>query len=102
MTSEMLGELNASHTGCKYVPESQNADATAALGAFFDRGYQGNGLRIQEVIEKGPLITASATIQAGMSIEKINGLMIDPAVDISPLLSHRPGQPTSLTILNPA
>ena len=36
MTSEMLGELNASHTGCKLLPETQNADATAVLGAFFD------------------------------------------------------------------
>ena len=101
MTSEMLGELNASHTGCKYFPESQNADATAALGAFFDRDYQGNGLRIQEVIEKGPLITASATIQAGMIIEKINGITIDPGMDISPLLNHLAGQPHLLTIFDP-
>jgi Tol biopolymer transport system component/C-terminal processing protease CtpA/Prc len=101
MASEMLGELNASHTGCKYFPESQNADATAALGAFFDRNYQGNGLRIQEVIEKGPLITASATIQAGMIIEKINGIMIDPGMDISPLLNHLADQPTLLTIFDP-
>jgi tricorn protease len=102
MVSEMLGELNASHTGCKYYPESQNADATAALGAFFDRSYQGNGLRIQEVIQKGPLIIASATIQAGMIIEKINGVMIEPGMDISPLLNHRAGQPTLLTIFDPA
>ncbi len=102
MVSEMLGELNASHTGLKYFPEPQNGDATAALGAFFDRDYQGNGLRIQEVIEKGPLITASATIKAGMIIEKINGVMIDPGVDISPLLNHLAGQPTSLSIFDPA
>jgi tricorn protease len=101
MASEMLGELNASHTGCKYYPESQNADATAALGAFFDRDYQGNGLRIQEVIEKGPLIVASATIQAGMIIEKINGVMIEPGMDISSLLNHLAGHPTLLTIFDP-
>src|SRR6202034_370570 len=66
MTSEMLGELNASHTGCKLLPETQNADATAALGAFFDPTYKGTGLRIEEIIEKGSLVTASAPIQAGM------------------------------------
>src|SRR5215469_2783959 len=102
MAGEMLGELNASHTGCKLLPESQNADATAALGAFYDRSYQGRGLRIEEVIEKGPLITASATIQAGMIIEKINGTDIEPGLDISPLLNRRSGQPTLLSIFDPA
>jgi tricorn protease len=102
MTSEMLGELNASHTGCKLLPELQNADSTAALGAFFDNNYKGAGLRIQEVIEKGPLITASASIQAGMIIEKINGVTIDPGMDFSPLLNHRADQPTLLSILDVA
>ncbi len=102
MTSEMLGELNASHTGCKLLPESQNADATAVLGAFFDSNYKGTGLRIQEVIEKGPLITVSTPIQAGMMIEKINGIVIEPGMDFSPLMNHRAGQPTLLSIFDPA
>jgi tricorn protease len=102
MTSEMLGELNASHTGCKLLPDSQNADATAVLGAFFDSSYKGTGLRIEEVIEKGPLVIASAPIQAGMIIEKINGVTIDPGMDFSPLLNRRAGQPTLLSIFDPA
>jgi tricorn protease len=102
MTSEMLGELNASHTGCKLLPDRQSGDATAVLGAFFDSGYKGAGLRIQDVIEKGPLITASAPIQPGMIIEKINGITIDPGMDISPLLNHRAGQPTLLGIFDVA
>jgi tricorn protease len=102
MASEMLGELNASHTGCKLLSESQNADATAVLGAFFDSSYKGTGLRIEEVIEKGPLVIASAPIQAGMIIEKINGVTIDPGMDYSPLLNRRAGQPTLLSIFDPA
>jgi tricorn protease len=100
MASEMLGELNASHTGCKLYPDLQNTDATAVLGAFFDSDYKGAGLRIQEVIEKGPLITSAATIQAGMIIEKINGITIDPGMDISPVMNHRAGQPTLLNIFD--
>jgi tricorn protease len=100
MTSEMLGELNASHTGCRFLPESENADATAVLGAFFDSNYKGTGLRIQEVIEKGPLIAASVPIQAEMIIEKINGTTIDPGMDFYPLLNHRAGQPTLLSIFD--
>jgi tricorn protease len=100
MTSEMLGELNASHTGCKLLPEAQSADATAVLGAFFDPDYKGPGLKIEEIIEKGPLVTASAPIQSGMIIEKINGATIDPGMDVSPLLNRRAGQPTLLSILD--
>jgi tricorn protease len=68
MESELLGELNASHTGCYYMPETESADATAALGAFFDPNFRGDGVRIQEIIEKGPLVTAAAEIRAGMII----------------------------------
>ncbi|MDR1611110.1 MAG: peptidase S41, partial [Candidatus Symbiothrix sp.] len=32
LLSEMLGELNVSHTGGRYYPEAENPDATAALG----------------------------------------------------------------------
>jgi tricorn protease len=102
MESELLGELNASHTGCRYYPNSEGADATAALGAFFDPSYTGAGVRIQEVIEKGPLVTAAASVQAGMIIEKINGIAITSGMDISPLLNHRAGEPTLLSIFDPS
>ena len=102
MASEMLGELNASHTGCKLLPETQNMDATAVLGAFFDGSYKGAGLKIQEVIEKGPLVTASAPIQAGMIIEKINGVTITPGMEYDSLLNHQAGKPTLVGIFDPA
>jgi len=102
MASEMLGELNASHTGCYYTPEMEGADATAALGAFFDPNFKGDGLLIQEVIEKGPLVTAAAEIRAGMIILKIDGAPITRGMDISPLLNHKAGQWTLVTILDPA
>jgi Tol biopolymer transport system component/C-terminal processing protease CtpA/Prc len=102
MASEMLGELNASHTGCKLMPEKQNVDATAVLGAFFDGSYKGPGLKIQEVIEQGPLVSASAPIQAGMIIEKINGITITPGMEYDSLLNHQAGNPTLLGIFDPA
>ena len=88
----MLGELNASHTGCRFFSGSPEADSTAAFGAFFDPDYKGNGVRIQEVIEKGPLVTAAGPIHAGMIIENINGTTVTPEMDISPLLNHLAGQ----------
>ncbi|MFX6027523.1 hypothetical protein ABTE84_19440, partial [Acinetobacter baumannii] len=36
LLSEMLGELNASHTGGRYSPQNPNGDQTASLGLFYD------------------------------------------------------------------
>ena len=42
LLSEMLGELNGSHTGARYYAPSRTL-ATACLGVFFDNTYTGNG-----------------------------------------------------------
>jgi tricorn protease len=99
MMSEMLGELNASHTGCRYLPHN-GGDRTAALGAFFDQTYKGPGLKIEEVIEKGPLVIAGADIQPGMIIERIDGITLTSGMDISPLLNLKAGKPTLLSIFD--
>jgi tricorn protease len=100
MMSEMLGELNASHTGCRYYP--QGGDQTASLGAFFDPSYKGAGIKIQEVIEKGPLVATNGQVQAGMIIEKIDGVTLTPGMDISPLLNLKAGKATLLSVFDPA
>jgi tricorn protease len=100
LTSEMLGELNASHTGCRFVAQDQ--DQTAALGAFFDPQYKGPGIRIEEVIGKGPLSTTDPLITAGMVIEKIDGISIDPTTDLSALLNHKAGKLIAIAVFDPA
>jgi tricorn protease len=101
MTSEMLGELNASHTGCHLAPITAG-DQTAALGAFFDQSYGGPGIKIEEVIEKGPLTQADPPVQAGMIFEKIDDRTITPGMDISPLLNFKAGKLTALSVFDPA
>ena len=41
MLSEMLGELNGSHTGCRYRPSAPNSDETTSLGLLYDLKYTG-------------------------------------------------------------
>lgn len=101
MLSEMLGELNGSHTGARYRPES-TTPATACLGAFYDNNYTGDGLKIAEIIAKGPLTKADSKIQPGCIIEKIDGTPIKAGQDYYPLLSGKANKKVLLSVYNPA
>lgn len=98
LLSELLGELNASHTGCGYRGSGKRGDETANLGAFFDEKYNGNGLKISEVVAKGPLVYDGTQIKAGCIIEKINGEEITPETNHYKLLNRLAGKPTLLSL----
>lgn len=102
MMSEMLGELNASHTGSGYRPPGGNGDSTASLGAFFDNDYRGAGLKIVEIMEKGPLQKADSKIKAGNIIEKIDGLEITATTEPAILLNRKANKPVLLDVFDPA
>lgn len=89
MISEMLGELNVSHAGARYSRSIENADATASLGIFMDYDYEGDGIRIDEVIEGGPLDKAAFNVEAGMIIEAIDGESITPERDVASYLNRK-------------
>lgn len=99
MLSEMLGELNASHTGCRYYASGASL-STAALGAFFDPNYEGDGLKIQEVIKRGPFAVKKNEVTAGCIIEKIDGEAIKASKDYNALLDGKAGKNVRLTIKN--
>lgn len=101
MLSEMLGELNGSHTGARYRAAS-TAPATACLGAFFDPAYTGDGLKIEEIIKKGPLTLADSKITAGCIIEKIDGNPVKAGEDYYPFLLNKAGKKVWLSVYNPA
>ncbi len=102
MLSEMLGEMNASHTGCGYRASRPNTDQTADLGLFYDYDYKGKGLKVAEVIEDGPVDKAVSKIRAGHVIEKIDGVEITDDMDFYALLNRKVGKLTLLSILDPA
>jgi tricorn protease len=100
--SEMLGELNVSHTGSGYISHAKDADQTAVLGAFYDEAYTGAGLKIAEVIEGGPLVNAKVGLKAGMVIEKIDGVAIAVGAEVDSLLNRKAGQRIELSVFDPA
>jgi tricorn protease len=102
MLSEMVGELDASHTGSGYRPHLTGADATAALGVFFSPDQPEAGVKVDEIIEGGPLTVAKSKIKPGMIIEKINGVAIGPGAEFDSLLNRVAGKPTLLAVYDPA
>lgn len=98
MLSELLGELNASHTGAGYRAYKPDGDKTATLCAFYDLNYAGPGLKIAEVIKNGPLDKADLNIKAGAIIEKINGEDIPQNVEWTTLMHNKIGENMLLNI----
>jgi Tol biopolymer transport system component/C-terminal processing protease CtpA/Prc len=101
MMSELLGELNASHTGCRYRPKPENADQTAALGVFFDYDFEGKGMKIIEVLDNSPLMKANSKVKPGCIIEKVDGIAIDCNSDYYKMLNHKADKLTLLSFYNP-
>ena len=98
--AELLSELNVSHTGGRYSPKGKG-DVTSNLGLLFDWNYQGKGMQIAEVIEKGPFDHSRTKVKAGCIIEKINGEEITLDNDITCLLNNKAGKKTLISIYNP-
>lgn len=92
MLSELLGELNVSHSGAAYGSFNPNGDATASLGAFYDASYTGNGVKVEEVVLGGPLDKAGLNVKAGAIIEMIDGEMVTPEKDLAQYLNRKSGK----------
>lgn len=101
MLSEMLGELNASHTGSGYRYRAENGDETSSLGLLYDYSHNGDGLKVAEVLKGGPLDKASAKISAGDIIEKLDGREITTEIDFYKLFNRAGGKYILLSVYNP-
>ena len=91
MLGEMLGELNASHTGARFRSGGA-AMQTAALGLFFDESYEGDGLKVKEVVKSGPFDVKNTGVVAGSIITAIDGKLIKAGEDYNQLLEGKAGK----------
>ncbi|MDN4753399.1 S41 family peptidase [Porphyromonadaceae bacterium W3.11] len=97
MLSELLGELNVSHTGSGYG-SPRSAESTAELGLFFDLSEASDkGLKIEEVVVGGPFDTYLSKVQEGDYLTKIDGVEIKKDVDYFPLLTGKINKPVLLS-----
>ncbi|MEJ7557051.1 MAG: S41 family peptidase [Pedobacter sp.] len=101
MLSELLGELNVSHSGARFSSTTPEDDATASLGILQSYKHNGNGVLIAEILAGGPLDRANGIAKAGMLIEKIDGNVIEADQDFAKYLNRKAGQITLLELLDP-
>lgn len=98
MLSEILGELNVSHTGSGYRPHNGADETTANLGLIYDMNFTGPGWKVAEVVAGGPFDRADAIVAPGDVITEINSVKITPETDFTALLNGLAGKPTLVRV----
>lgn len=91
----MLGELNGSHLGFypsgDLNPQLSGGDewrpVTVHLGVRFDARHKGPGLRIKDVIPRGPAADENSRLAAKETILSIDGTAVDPDMDLTTVLN---------------
>ncbi len=93
----MMGELNASHLGVSgFFPGPE--ESTADLGLIFDENYRGKGLKIAEVLKRGPADRRGLNLKAGDVVLSIDGTEIDDAFNLSKALNGKADEGVMLQV----
>lgn len=98
---ELLGELNASHTGARFSEENKKGDQTASLGVFYDTNHTEKGVKILEVMDGSPLIQGDKKVVSGVIIEAIDGIEITENMNFYRALNRKAGNSTIISYYNP-
>jgi tricorn protease len=102
LVSLMLGELNASHLGISGYLRSAD-ETTADLGLIFDETYKGPGLKISEVLKRGPADKRGIGLKAGDVILSIERTELTDKTNLSKLLNSKVNESMLLEVTsNPA
>jgi tricorn protease len=92
VTQLMFGELNGSHLGFwankPNKPDDEDPlDVTAHLGVRFDPQWAGPGLKIRDVIPRGPADRHASHLEPGEVILAIDQRAVDPTLDLTLVLN---------------
>src|SRR5205085_1834075 len=107
LISLMLGELNASHLGI-FGPTTPPEEVTADLGLLFDENYRGPGLKIADVLKRGPADKRGMPLHARDVIVSIDRQPVTGDRELSVLLNGKVGEtvpveyvPAGLNVTDP-
>lgn len=99
LLSELLGELNVSHSGGRYYPEGAK-DQTASLGLLYDMNG-GKDVTVAEVVEGGPFDRATSKVRPGDVLTAVNGTPADAEGDWEMLLNNTSKKKTLVSFRRP-
>jgi tricorn protease len=97
LVSMMLGELNASHLGISGKLPTPD-EWTADLGLIFDDTYTGPGLKVAEVLRRGPADKRGLDIKPGDIVLSIDRTELTDKVNVSKLLNNKTNEGVLLEI----
>lgn len=102
MLSELLGELNVSHTGGRYyAPQDPDGKKTASLGLLYNMQREGDGMLVTEVIEGGPMDKSWSQIAPGDLVVAINDVELKKSESNARTLADAAGKKTRVTYVKP-
>jgi tricorn protease len=97
LVSMMLGELNASHLGISGRMPTPD-EWTADLGLIFDDTYKGPGLKVTEVLKRGPADKRGLDIKPGDVVLSIDRVELTDKVNVSKLLNNKIGEGVTVEV----
>ncbi len=89
LVNMMFGELNVSHVALQGMTRADSEEQTAELGLLFDPAYAGPGLRIREILKRGPADRRGVGLRPGEIVTAIDGKKIDAGTNLSQLLNGK-------------
>ena len=96
LMSEMLGELNASHTGARY--RTLGSSGAGRLGVLYDESFDGEGLKIKEILPGSCLAMVKPDLKAGDIISSVDGVPVAKGSAWYDVLRYSSGKKTVLGI----
>jgi tricorn protease len=97
LISLMMGELNASHLGINGFLATPD-ETTAELGLLFDESYPGPGLKIAEILKRGPADKRGINLKPGDFILAIDGLDLAKEPNLAKHLNDKVGEAITLQV----
>ncbi len=97
LVNMMLGELNASHLGISGKMPTPD-EWTADLGLIFDESYKGPGLKVSEVLKRGPADKRGLDIKPGDIVLSIDRVELTDKANVSKLLNNKAGEGVQLEV----
>jgi len=98
LVSAMLGELNASHLGVTPPADPGPTTTTGYLGLTFDQDYAGPGLKVADVLPKGPSDQVGRRIMAGEYVLAIDGTEVAWNESLYKVLRDKAGRNVELLV----